>query len=628
LKAEVPTQKKDNKDSRRHTSTAENVEMGPIHNRKKRKNTSGKSSVSTFSGNGLTMESSSSTGSSDQWYKEGNQSSLQSLGRLVSKDDHLRTSQSIPPPSTYLSISLNPLDPPQRDGETNYHFNSSIMSAFSVILSCDAYPLPTQPMGVTIGFIQGVPTTAASLDLFISSVDKAGYGEIDFINYSKDGRPYVTRLSLSPVGEGQDITHYLAMIQTFDNSAGATAITATSASTRSQNNNSGSDTPHFSSSNEDTDTVSSSSNERKKRGKSNNPTSTSSNTSSNVDDNEVINLLSKAKDNSDNSNSSDANSSSDVVEISDNDITSFLANNSDSLSTNSLSSDDALAATKPKHVKPKQNETFPLAAKFVAARVDLETAWRAAYASAMGHNTEILLHHPRQSTSSSGAAQGESSSTESLVQNSTSIYGSNPTSGSSPSPTTKVAVNATDGGHSVKSTSSEWGAEILFQTKNGIDAFLNFSRGAKQSLCLINKKGSIVHVNSSFVGLSGYRLEDCEQKTIKDILWGPGTDTFAYQELWKQVLTTHASNSCILLSYRQMGEGFLSKVGLYAVGKEYFCLFMEEVNAESAGSKRLTQSTVGTNRGRVIRIHLNHSSRMDGHLVGEGQTGSVSSIAA
>lgn len=48
LKAEVPTQKKDNKDSRRHTSTAENVEMGPIHNRKKRKNTSGKSSVSTF----------------------------------------------------------------------------------------------------------------------------------------------------------------------------------------------------------------------------------------------------------------------------------------------------------------------------------------------------------------------------------------------------------------------------------------------------------------------------------------------------------------------------------------------------------------------------------------------------
>jgi hypothetical protein len=38
--------------------------------------------------------------------------------------------------------------------------------------------------------------------------------------------------------------------------------------------------------------------------------------------------------------------------------------------------------------------------------VDLETAWRAAYASAMGHNTKILFTHANQSTSSSGAAAG------------------------------------------------------------------------------------------------------------------------------------------------------------------------------------------------------------------------------
>ena len=445
-------------------------------------------------------------------------------------------------------------------------------------------------------------------------MDKKGYGEIDFINYTKEGVPFVNRLSLSPSrstekGE-EEITHYVAMIQSFDNDSAAAAITATSASasTHSQNLNSGSEPP-FSSSNEDSTDTSSSSSREKKREKSNN--SASSNSSAN-DDDAVVKILSKID-----PNFSEDSSSSDGIEISDGDVTSFLANNSDGASIHSVTSDDA------RKTSSASAKTAPLAAKFVAARVDLETAWRAAYASAMGHNTKILFTHANQSTSSSGAAAGESSSAASVVQTSSNPSNSTPPP-SSPSPTSTPAITSTTTTNTTTTTTTSsttstvaggaaptFGAAIVPHLNSGIDAFLNFSRGAgaKHSLCLVNRKGNIVHVNSSFVDLTGYKLEECEQKTVKDILWGPATDAFAYQEIWRQVSNTCISNSCVLLSYRKMGEGFLSKIGLYGVGKEYFCLYMEEVGAEMFGASKLEQGLTESANGKIIKIHLVHPRR-------------------
>lgn len=632
-------------DSRRHTSTAENVEMGPIQKRKKKTTNDTKSEVSSSTAALLVSnESNSSSGSSSgRWYNSTRSDT--SSTRIICKDDHMRIHESRFSPSKFLSISLNPLPPPQ---STTYNFTAS-SSTFSVVMSCNASPLPDRPMGTTLGFLQGLPTTADSLNKFISIVDKNGYGELDLIHYSKDGRPFVNRLSLSPAkNAASEVTHYLAMIQSFDNNSAAAAITATtSGSTNSQNLHSGSEQP-FSSSNEDSTDTSSSSSREKKREKSNN--SASSNSSA-IDDTDVTKLLSKIEPTS---TSSDLDSSSsDGIEVGDGDIASYLANNSDGGSVDSVNSDDAshgkkgmaTSSSKIDSAATTASTKYPLAAKFIAARVDLETARRAAYATAMGHNTGVLFSNRKQSTSSSGAAAGDASSTVSVTQTPSNSSSMTPPP-SSPSPTSTPALPAssttamttttttktttTTTTTTMKTTTTKtatavapaatatpqmadgdavtWGAEIVSNLSSGIDAFLNFSRGAgaKYSLCLINSKGKIVHVNSSFVNLTGYRLEECEQKTIKDILWGPATDASSYQELWRQVSNNCVSNSCILVSYQKTGEGFLTKVGLYGVGEEYYCLYMEEVEVKTAEAAELEQRLTESANGNIIKIHLCH----------------------
>ena len=155
-------------DSRRHTSTAENVEMGPIQKRKKKTTNDTKSEVSSSTAALLVSnESNSSSGSSSgRWYNSTRSDT--SSTRIICKDDHMRIHESRFSPSKFLSISLNPLPPPQ---STTYNFTAS-SSTFSVVMSCNASPLPDRPMGTTLGFLQGLPTTADSLNKFISIVDK------------------------------------------------------------------------------------------------------------------------------------------------------------------------------------------------------------------------------------------------------------------------------------------------------------------------------------------------------------------------------------------------------------------------------------------------------------------------
>ena len=229
---------------------------------------------------------------------------------------------------------------------------------------------PVQP-DVTLGYVTG-----DHFDGWLEVVASKGYGELDIVAYTKEKRPYVNRLTMSAPSPSQP---FLAMLQEFSEGRQSVPAPITDSTNSAP---SGSDFNN-SSSNE-TDTMSSNS---MKKG---NETSGSSDFGSNEDisDSDIVSFIAASSAPLPSPPRPPSSTASSESSVSDRSIVNFLANSKEPL-------DDVVQPPPPRPPGPVPTPDPYL----VAARIDLETAWRAAWALSFGGGSVSLPHSSSQTGS-------------------------------------------------------------------------------------------------------------------------------------------------------------------------------------------------------------------------------------
>ncbi len=681
----------DKNNTRRHFSTAENVQHGPILMMSMKSSTSttkkgAKRSKRSKKGKDDTHVEGGSTTSSSRSSKGGSTDTMPSSKSSLTSGSSLlvdwsvkdlrnrhtsasRPSADAPDGSNYLSLMMAPLS--KSSGAASHaqsKQNFTTQNASSVVLSVN---IPEgggsdrpSVIGTTVGFIQGLPHLEdkdAPLSSFLSQVKETGYGEMDFINYTKEGSPYVNRLSLSPEGD-----HFLAIMQTYrsPSTQQAQAVTDSAESNNTDSNNSSSLDGH---SGEDT---SSSGSGRGKGSEEKLEIDTTSSSSSGgvVPDTDVTAYLSlhdmSASSSDDRGSSSDhrsttSNSDSDekvragkapdiIVDsddmgaeeaeaFSDKDVAMYLAKDdhgwddaaekepvrvstivaeepAESKRRKRKSSDITGASSRNGNWSTKGKAPPPSSATYlIAARIDLETAWKAAATSSMGHNTSQFLKGPPIRQTSTTTTSDHRTNERSVSIPGNQPFGSTTDASTTTTTTTTTVIKAnvvtttttTTISPSIPSVTRSM--HIASQVSGGYPAFISYSRAASESLCVVNSRGQFVHVNPAWTRLTGYQLADADMKSITELLGGPGTDTDLHEQLLRGASAGGSKvyeDSCVILHYKKDGEAFLNRLTFYGIKGEgeisagdHYVGYFDELKAVEGGPSSLRESF--TSRDKV-----------------------------
>ncbi|GMH91194.1 hypothetical protein TrST_g1730 [Triparma strigata] len=608
-------------ESRRLYTTAQNVASGPISRPagKVRKKSSGgreskrrkseQASQPVISEQSLRTNSSGSNTSSHPGSSSAtatNSHSQQSYQRpryhveraqVITKEHHIRRmcsgldmKQANP-----LSLVLCPVTSSTSASASAAPNNSNNnASAFRLALCPSAQSSAQKPSlstsDVTLGFVTG-----DNFESWLKSIkSEAGYGELDAVAYTKDGRPYVNRLTLSKAGSDEKVC--LAMLQEF-----RTALSnPPRAITDSTNSSNQSNSDFNNSSSNDTDTSSSSS---IKRDPKNPYAGSNSGSDSAVNDNDIVDFIAASSGESEQSersttpqeeNSEENNSKSDGdhdeddgVPITDNDVVNFLAEEADdddeeddmkpttsatAISSKPTSTATAASTTTVENRNTQQPQTID--PYLVTARIDLETAWRAAWASSFGSNE--------------------------LVQRSTSTYsltsvGNNDLSSNSESSSTKGVAE----GEKAKANDRSPSKDNL----GSVETFMKFMKDSDQAFVLLSPLGLIMSSNAAFTNLTGYKLVDVEQKKISEVLGGAGTDEETEQVMWQKpcivvdgkvsptTVKSKISTVTTLLHYDQANVAFLNGLRAYKIGTGTSCYWAVSMENRSKLSSKASEKT-------------------------------------
>ncbi|GMH62817.1 hypothetical protein TL16_g06155 [Triparma laevis f. inornata] len=521
-------------ESRKNYTTAQNVASGPISRPVgKRKSFGGRES----------KRRKSTSGVQEHAYQRPKFHVDQT--RVINKEHHLKlVSSNDFSPSLHTPLSLTLCPAGTRALTSNSNSNNA--SAFRLALRPRASKPEANPSlfpsDVTLGFVTG-----DNFESWLKSIkSESGYGELDAVAYTKDGRPYVNRLTLSKLPSNPN--YCLAMLQEF-----RTALSnPPRAITDSTNSSNQSNSDFNNSSSNDTSSNSSST----KRDPKNLYARSNSGSDSAVNDSDIVDFIaassggeseqsersSTPQEENDNSEENNSNDGSDGVEVTDNDVANFLVDEADDVEGDDEEGDEVVTTKQ----NPQKMDLY-----LVAARIDLETACRAAWASSFGSNE--------------------------LLQRSTSSYsltsvGNNESSSNSDDSSTKKGENheAITKAARVKKPQSPSKDNL-----GSVETFMKFMKDSDHAFVLLSPLGLIMSSNAAFTNLSGYKLQEVEQKKISEVLGGPGTDEEKETLMWKDasvVIDGKVSPAIklptvtTLLHYNQTNVAFLNGLRAYKIG--------------------------------------------------------------